>query len=331
MGSDILHQNVYAILSKKNVVESILTLNHDAYYNYFIPMHQYEIDIIKKIESIIKSNQINPTKLLSNLTRCVQLSEFYALKLPSLLNEIASRPFPNDILQSMHIGTIRYRQYKAMSFDGFPLELILLVLSSRSLAARSFPIHRLILKGNYTGTFSKYLWAAYPWIAFPDSLDTIYFGYLYQFLFEVHHKYLSIPTLDGLYLNKNTPQRSNILYLIDKKGFIPWHRNTLQYFRKQSPALTNYRDILEIMRINDLLFNIGGLFNTMRQGLSNDVMTYIFLHEFKNITVIELDSDNHQSQKETLAIIQMLIRYNNNNTQLMSIKSRMFEDTHYII
>ena len=317
LSKDLVFNDIFSYLTKLDVIKSISGLNVRTRRDYFFGKHKKEIDTIKAIEYLFDSGGFS-LNAIRQMASEVQLSEFYALKLPSLLEVIRKKyQFADCILKAMNIQTMSYPELRVMQFGeavpaSIQFKLKMLVLASRNLAPLS--------STNYE---QLYPWK-YPGLADVPSVDHIYFSHLYQHLLTVCHKELNLPYLDSLYQTSDNVQRTNLLYLIENRGFIPWHKAALSKQREYSHPF-DYHHIIEINKINNLFFG-----DQKYKDFSNDVLTQIFVNEFANTTTSEINPGHFPKQMTAITIIQKLAKYNFNAhnqiyfDKLLRILSKMF-------
>ena len=295
-----LKKSIYDQLSKADVIKSVLTLNNETYRD-FIEEHQAEIKSIQQIEFMLRfehTQEIN-RNLLGNLTKDLQLSELYALRLPCLLMIIADRHGDSDdILSTMNVRTVSFNQIDAMILDDASQEinfmLKLLVLSSRSLAPFSWT-ERGIVRWFYKtkiGTISS-IASNYPWLVCPscdDMVHKLYFYHIYKYLFERYHKLLKIPELHQIYIDDGSLERQRLIHLIDEHGLVPWHELTLDLIKSKQPELNNCMHIVKMHKIYERLFALlPGEDERAKQKskrLMLDILTHVFENEFRNVSRI---------------------------------------------
>lgn len=267
-----INVHIFDYLSITDVIESLLLLNNRTYHNYFLTNYQADIKIIKEIEYMIDGRmhkQLNMT-LLTDLIRKVRLNELYALRLPLLLKTVSIKHKNNaKLLTAMNIQTMTRNEFDSMPYYHYNDTLKLLIYSSRNLAPFSFT-EKCINDWHFSLHGDT---AFYPWLTgsyWPCSVHKIYFGHLYEYLFDHFHKELQIPTLDRLYLNQQSVQRQNIIHFIEKHGFIPWHRNVIkQMVQNESTPLHHLIDVA-LYRIHQTVFDF-----TTDQNLSESVFGYM--------------------------------------------------------
>ena len=273
-----VHVDIYDYLSTTEFLKSLLTLNNHTYHNYFLAKYQDDIKNIKEIECIIEARmhqQINMSSL-SEKIRKVHLNELYAFKLPSLLKTVGinHRNYAK-LLAAMNIQTMPRNQFDSMPYYHYNDTLKLLIYASRNLAPFSFT-EKCINDWHFSlhGDTAYYPWLTAPYC--PCSVHRIYFGHLYEFLFDRFHKELNIPTLERLHSSEQSSQRDNVEHLIERHGFIPWHRSVIKQMRKNECICVDRRLETELYRIHRIVFDFS-----MDQNLSADAFNYILTKTFR--------------------------------------------------
>eukprot|EP01084_Bolivina_argentea_P254847 428536_1 len=199
--------------------------------NYIEP--QYELEMIKRLKSIVSiDDKCNPTQLneLKTISQHFQLNNLYYLQLPEILKLINKKPNwqSKDILRALNLNPL------ALCPQNVSYELSLLMKSSIAFIYlfnhRSLYLSDLGIGSNET---------IIPWIfRLGEQIGetwTIFFAYCYQVMFDYYYKQLSLPKLDEIYFDdvSKLKERSNLLILINKYHFIPWHRQTIQNIKHE--------------------------------------------------------------------------------------------------
>eukprot|EP01083_Nonionella_stella_P180018 640829_1 len=291
------------------------------YHNETQLLHQLQIAIDTNAQSRIKC-----------LTKELQLSELFALKLPYLLGLIDHKEQRRYILSAMNMHAMSISELRTMNQKAnVNPHLQILILASRALIHYYVPYDggayfndRFVMVRLPGSTRSCLVYMKYPWLAVqssvsacdvqPDSRWVIYLTYLYEHIFDHHHVQSEIPSLDHVFVKNNDVNRARLLDIIDKYGLILWHRDTIhgirtRYFRTSSNvSLSDI--ILEALRIKRILF-----------GQPTDLMHVDDTSRFMSRFILDLVQkysvtiDLHQNKVNELITYLETLRYCNHKLQ----------------
>ena len=270
---ELVHSRVYGLLGSRDAIKCLSTLSNGTYHQYFSSNHQKQLRSIKLLRLYIqeKCTQLSTIGIafIRIVGNRVHLNEMYALKLPKMLEEIQQIHAGNEarcIMHALNVQVMTVMDLCALP-DTMDYKLKLLILSSRSLApmvtAKPFQTMRgIAISMNYA---MEIAWRSFPWkpVGLKFKMDIFYFGHLYKYLFDHHHKELGIPKLDMIFNDDDdddSKEKKQLHELINRFGFIPWHRDTMHEWSNQTLSLIDNESISvkwgEIKKMNDVLSRI---------------------------------------------------------------------------
>ena len=182
----------------------------------------------------------------SELSHKLRLHSIFANKLPFLLETVWDRwTEDNDtlnehdlskLLDAFNTHSIGTQELYNGSMTYLPQKLRTLIMVSQGLMQFICP----------TLSYSRPLiqnepllddipWMNQPW----DFAFVPWFTYLYEYIFDHHHKELGLPSLDIIHdlrtefggTNMHNHNKRLLECIMDKYGFIPWSRRSIKEFR----------------------------------------------------------------------------------------------------
>ena len=334
--SDDVLSRIFNMLSKQDIIESVMTLDNRTYCNYYLSEHQQTIKKMKVLESLLMHSDCSHAHCVSaiaNITNELKLNELFALRLPSFLNMIVehhSFPIIHRILSAMNVREISISELNCI--DALDLyndsntnrKLKLLILSSRALAPiQSIP--------DLDASEDSEIFLEYPWIDLDpqNALNSnvmgvasiIYFGYIYEFLMDHCHKELHLSHLDSSYHDKNEFShitKENAMILVETLGFIPWHRDSIHRQRTRaikSCRICDERKFIELMFLSKT-FNLSNRKSDFLSFFIMDLLDdgHINLTHQGMVGMYAADHDEVDSVKSKLSfiggVIDRLISFN---------------------